>query len=116
MGMGGLSTICQIRDFVKGGLSNSITIEDLIYEQFVIVLHEDIQFDKARHTISYHYSDSITIPIENKWSWKATIREMYIEGLDRFVFHVKEKSECPTISKHEYYLLSSKRSSYRYIG
>ncbi len=62
----GLSTICQIRDFVKGGLSDSITVEDLAYEQFVIVLHEDVQFNKARHTISYHCSDSITVPIANE--------------------------------------------------
>ncbi len=114
--MGELSTICQIRDFVKGGLSNNITVEDLTYEQFVMVLHEDVQFDKARYTIFYHCSDGITVPIANKWSWKAMIGEMYIEGLDRFVFHIEEKSECPTIPEHEYYLLSSERSSYRYIG
>ncbi len=101
---------------MKGGLSDSITVEDLTYEQFVTVLHEDVQFDKARYTISYHCSNSITIPIVNKQSWKAIIREIYIEGLDRFIFHIKEKSECPTIPEHEYHLLSPERSSYRYIG
>ncbi len=101
---------------MKGELSDSITVEDLAYKQFVTVLHEDIQFDKARHTISYHCSDGITVPIANERSWKATIGEMYIEGLDRFVFHIEEKSECPTIPEHEYHLLSSERSSYRYIG
>ncbi len=53
---------------MKGGLSDSITVEDLTCEQFVMVLHEDIQFDKARYTISYHYSDSITISIANEQS------------------------------------------------
>ncbi len=81
-----------------------------------MVLHEDIQFDKARHTISYYCSNGITVSIVNKWLWKATIRKMYIEGLDRFIFHVEEKSEYLTIPKYEYHLLSSERSSYRYIG
>ncbi len=66
--MKGLSTICRIRDFVKGGLSDNITVGDFTYEQFMIVLHEDIQFDKARHTISYHYNDGITVPIANEQS------------------------------------------------
>ncbi len=66
MGTEGLSTICQIRDFVKGELSDSITVKDLTYEQFVTVLHEDVQFDKARYTIFYYCSDGITVPIVNE--------------------------------------------------
>ncbi len=56
----------------------------------MMVLYKDIQFDKARHTISYCCSDGITIPIANERSWKAAIGEMYIEGLDRFIFHIEE--------------------------
>ena len=93
MVMGGQSTICWIRDFVKEGLSDSITIESLAYDQFLTVLQEDIQFDMTKHIISYCCTNGLTIPIANEWSWKAAIGEMYIEGLDRFVFHIDEKSE-----------------------
>ena len=113
MGKGGLSTICRIRDFVKEGLSDGITIESLVYDQFMTVLQEDIQFDTAKHSISYCCNNSITIPIANERSWKAAIGEMYIEGLDRFVFHIEERSESSTEPGHEYNLLRSKRSTYR---
>ncbi len=93
IGTGGPSTICRVRDFIKRGLSDSITVESLAYDQFMIVLWEDIQFDMAKYIISYCCTNGIAIPIANEWSWKAVIGEMYIGGLDRFVFYVKEKSE-----------------------
>ncbi len=93
MGKRGQSTICRVRDFVKEGLVDGITVESLAYDQFMTVLQEDIQFDMAKHIISYCCTNGITIPIANEWSWKAAIGEMYIKGLDRFIFYVEERSE-----------------------
>jgi hypothetical protein len=90
---GGQSTICRVRDFIGGESSDSITVESLAFDQFITVLQEDIQFDTAKHSISYSCTKDITVPIANERSWKAAIGDMYIGGLDRFVFHVEEKGE-----------------------
>ena len=89
----GRCTICQILDFVRQGSSGSITIESLAFDQFIAVLKEDIQFDTARHSISYSCTKGIMVPIANERSWKAAIGEMHIGGMDRFVFHIEESGE-----------------------
>jgi hypothetical protein len=94
---GSQSTICQIRDLVRPGSSGSITIESLAFDQFVTVLREDIQFDIARHSISYHCTKGITVPIANERSWKAAIWEMHVGEMDRFVFHIEERGKSSSV-------------------
>jgi hypothetical protein len=85
------STICRMQDFVQEGLHKNISVDDLVYAQFITVLQEDIKFDPAKDTVSYCGIDDIAVPIRNERSWKAAIVEMYTKGLPRFVFDIKER-------------------------
>jgi hypothetical protein len=99
----GQSTICRMQDFVREGIHNNISLDDLVYNQFITVLQEDIMFDPVRDVISYCCTDDTIVPIRNERSWKAAIGEMYAKGLPRFVFYIKENGKrfsLPSFLRH----------------
>ena len=72
---GGESTICQIRDFIQEGPNDNINIDNLAFDQFIIVLQENIQFDSLKKMVSYHYPSNIIVRIANERSWKIVIEK-----------------------------------------
>jgi hypothetical protein len=68
MGKGRRYAICQMVDFVIQGSSSSIIIKNLLFNQFISILEEEIQFEPARHQIVYCYTKRITVPITNEYS------------------------------------------------
>jgi len=80
-----------MQDFVREGVHNNISVDDLVYDQFVTVLQEDIMFDPIKDAISYSCTNNIILPIKNERSWKAAIGEMYTKSLLRFIFFIKER-------------------------
>ena len=99
----GRRSIFQIPDFAGQGAGGDITIESLVFDQFITVLKEEIQFDTAKQSISYCCSKGITMQITSDRTWKAVIREMHMEGMDRFIFHVVELGEWSTDPSHTYH-------------
>ena len=82
-----------MQDFVQEGLYKDISVDNLVYTQFITVLQEDIMFDPAKDTVSYCCIDDIMVLIKNERSWKAAIVEMYTKGLLRLVFNIKEQGK-----------------------
>jgi hypothetical protein len=89
----GQSTICRMQDLAREGIHNNISLNNLVYNQFITILQEDIRFDLVRDVISYRCTNDTIVPIWNERSWKAAIGEMYTKGLPRFVFTVKENGK-----------------------
>jgi hypothetical protein len=89
----GQSTICRMQDLAREGIHNNISLDDLVYNQFITILQEDIMFDLVQDVISYHCTNDTIVPIWNERSWKAAIGEMYTKGLPRFVFYIKENGK-----------------------
>ena len=75
---GGRYSIYRLLDLARKDSIKPLIIESLVYDQFLIVLKEDIQFDMAQHTISYHYAKDVRVPIGNEHLWKAVIMDIYI--------------------------------------
>jgi hypothetical protein len=90
---GGRYSICRLLDLTRKESIEPLTIESLVYDQFLTILKEDIQFDTVQHTISYHYAKDVRVPIGNERSWKAAIMDMHIQGMERFMFHIEESGK-----------------------
>jgi hypothetical protein len=90
---GGRYSICRLLDLARKESIEPLTIESLVYDQFLTILKEDIQFDTVQHTISYRYAKDVRVPIGNERSWKAAIMDMHIQGMERFMFHIEERSK-----------------------
>ena len=104
-----------MQDFIQEGQNNNISIDNLAFGQFVTVLQEDIKFDSTKDAISYSCGGDITVPIANERSWKAAMGEMYIRGLDRFVFNIEERSEYSRMPATLVHILRRTRSNHRII-
>ena len=87
---GGRYSICQLLDLARKESIKPLTIENLVYDQFLTILKEDVQFDTVQHIISYRYAKDIRVPIGNERLWKAAIMDMHIQGMERFMFHIEE--------------------------
>ena len=90
---GGRYSIFRLLDLARKESIKPLTIESLVYDQFLTILKEDIQFDTVQHTISYRYAKDIRVPIGNERSWKAVIMDMHIQGMERFMFHIEERGK-----------------------
>ena len=86
-----------MQDFIQEGLNNNINIDNLSFNQFTIVLQEDIRFNLTKDAISYSCINGITVPIANERSWKAAMEEMYTRGLNRFLFNIKERCKYSSL-------------------
>ena len=93
MGTGRRCTVYRMVDFVIQQISSSLIIESLLFDQFVSILKEDIQFDLAKHVIFYSCTREMMVSITNEQSWKAAIGDMYTGSMDTFDFHIKESGE-----------------------
>ena len=83
-------SICRLLDLARKDSNEPLTIETLAYDQFIMVLREDIEFDRVKHRISYCYTKDTMVPISNERLWKAAIVDMHIQGMERFMFHIEE--------------------------
>ena len=75
---GGRYSIYRLLDLARKESIKPLTIESLVYDQFLMILKEDIQFDMVQYTISYRYAKDVRVPISNERLWKAAIMDMHI--------------------------------------
>ena len=59
-------SICRLLDLARKKLIEPLIIESLAYDQFLMILREDIQFDTVQYTISYCYVKNVRVPIGNE--------------------------------------------------
>jgi hypothetical protein len=109
------STICRMRDLIRDIPKGNINIDDLVFDQFITVLKEDINFDPTKDTISYRGADDIMLPIANERSWKAAIGEMYTMGVNRFAFSIGERCEYSTLPSYWNTYTKITRSNHMFI-
>jgi hypothetical protein len=111
---GGKYSICWLLDLVRKESINPLTIESLAYKQFIVVLREDIQFNTVKYTISYYYAKDIIVSISNEQLWKAAIVDMYIQDIEKFMFHIEEYGKWPNNYCHLYITNLSRVKLYIY--
>ena len=90
----GREMLCGCRYFTAGSTpDDKITSTDLDFSLFTGVLSEDIGFDPTKHGIFYCNSRGREMEVLTERTWRATIDEMYTEGLNRFYFTIRYKDQ-----------------------